>query len=72
MIPQKFQLTPVETSSALWTRIKAHLEDRLSMLREKNDGNLDERQTARVRGRIDEVKSLLGAGESTDAAMIND
>jgi len=62
----KFSLSDYETQSALWTKLKAHMEDRLQVLREKNDGVLDADQTARVRGKIEQLKELLSAGEKPD------
>ena len=53
-------LPPLERESALWKRIAAELEGRLASLRMSNDNdNLDGAATARVRGRIAEVKQIL-------------
>jgi hypothetical protein len=43
-------------------KIEKHLTERLGILRAKNDGALDETQTATIRGQIAEVKGLLGHG----------
>jgi hypothetical protein len=48
-----------ERSSALWQKIRKHLEARRELLRAKNDGDLDERKTARLRGQIRELKNLM-------------
>lgn len=53
------KLTTAETHGALWQKLKDHLEDRLAEHRRKNDGDLDATQTARLRGRIAELKVLL-------------
>lgn len=63
MTTQEFRLTEIERVSSLWTRIRTHLEERLRILREKNDTPLDPIETARVRGEIKAVKQLLDAGE---------
>jgi hypothetical protein len=60
---QEFRLTPIEVASALWTRLSAHLNERLQILREKNDNTLDEQQTARIRGEIAEIKRLLATAQ---------
>jgi hypothetical protein len=60
---EEFRLTPIEVASALWTRLSAHLNERLQVLREKNDNTLDEQQTARIRGEIAEIKRLLALGQ---------
>ena len=63
MIDERFQLSKNDKLSALWAKITVHLEDRLAELRAQNDGDLTEAQTAKHRGRIAEVKSLLDLGE---------
>jgi hypothetical protein len=52
-------LTEAEKSSALWKKLKAHLEERLELNRKKNDGDLTEIQTAKLRGRNSELKHLI-------------
>jgi hypothetical protein len=50
----------IDTKSRTWTDIEAHLRDRLSKCREKNDnGKLDYVQTAMLRGEIAAIKDLL-------------
>jgi hypothetical protein len=55
-------LTDGERYHPLWLKIEKHLTERLGILRAKNDGALDETQTATIRGQIAEVKGLLGHG----------
>jgi hypothetical protein len=48
-------------STNAWRRLERDLQERLQVLREQNDGwKTDEVQTALIRGRIDEVKRILG------------
>ena len=42
-----------------WVRIKEHLEKRLEQLRTDNDGDLDEVETARIRGMILMCKEII-------------
>lgn len=56
-------LTAADRGSETWRKLKAHLETRLATLRASNDNSLDERKTAKLRGRIAEVKYLLSLGE---------
>lgn len=57
---EAFVLDEMERQSALWKRLKAHLESRLAKKRVQNDNaKLGEVQTARQRGRIAEIKYLL-------------
>ena len=49
-----------EYQSAVWKKLKAYIEERQAKLREKNDGDHDERKTARLRGQIAELKHMAG------------
>lgn len=52
-------LDDIERQSAVWKKIKQHLEQRLAALREKNDKpTLDAERTAFIRGQIRELKNL--------------
>ena len=63
----KFTLTPGEQQTPLYIKLRRHLETRLQELREKNDSAvLTQDETARLRGRIDEIKLLLKAGVQAD------
>lgn len=42
-----------------WLKLRAILEDQLADLRRMNDKNLDENSTARLRGRIAQIKEIL-------------
>lgn len=55
----KLILSESEKQSPLWKKIKDHLDAKLNTARLKNDGELDEIQTARLRGSIAEIKSFL-------------
>lgn len=65
---EPFKLTSHERINPLWRRIEQHLEDRLAVLRAKNDSDLDPNETARLRGRILEIKSLLDIGQDAPEA----
>jgi len=55
-----FVLTQDEKESRLWQKLIKHLEDRLQTLRLQNDGDRSETETARLRGRIAELKAIIG------------
>lgn len=55
----KLILNSAEKQTALWAKIKAHLESRLETCRKQNDGDADATQTAKMRGRILEIKGFL-------------
>lgn len=52
-----------DLTAPTWLRIKDHYEARLDELRVKNDTALSPEQTARLRGRIAEVKLLLALAD---------
>lgn len=52
-------LNDLDIRSETWKRIKAHYEAELVKLRVQNDHDKDPMETAKLRGRIDEVKRLL-------------
>ena len=56
-------LTSHQRTSDTWMAVTKYCEDRLATLRRQNDGDLDERRTAKVRGRIAEIQQFLRAGE---------
>lgn len=56
-------LDAVDRQSLTWTKLREHYESRLNTLRRQNDGDLDERQTAKLRGRIAEVKAMIALGD---------
>jgi len=57
-----FVLTEGERNHPLWRKLETHLQNRVVILRAKNDGPLDALQTATIRGQITEVKALLSYG----------
>lgn len=60
-------LTPQELSEPAWLKLKKHYENRLDELRRQNDSEkMGEIETARLRGRIKEIKFFLDIGTPTD------
>lgn len=57
------KLAPHERKSELWMKLSRHLAERLDSLRRQNDGDQTEESTAKLRGRIAEIKALLKLGE---------
>lgn len=60
------KISPADRESAVWQRLRAHYTDRLAVLRVMNDGDNDEIATARLRGRIAEIKYLLDLESDDD------
>lgn len=57
-------LTNADVHTAIWKRLEAHLTERLASLRTRNDGNLTQEETAKLRGRIAEIKAFLDLAAS--------
>lgn len=57
-------LNRIEAQSALWLKLKGYMNEQLDLARRKNDGNLDQFETARLRGRIAALKELIALEES--------
>jgi hypothetical protein len=55
----QFSLRNSDLHSETWVRLRKHLASRLNELRNKNDADLTPTETASLRGRIAEIKSLL-------------
>ena len=55
-------LTIEERRSPLWRKLAEHYESRLESLRNQNDGDRTDVDTAKLRGRIAEVKLVLALG----------
>jgi hypothetical protein len=70
--PEDFKLTATERHSATWTRVKAHLEERLDEHRRRNDGNLSFDETTKLRGQIKELQYLLAVGTPDEPAPMAD
>lgn len=64
----ELQLSEDELRSALWMKLAAHFENKLIRYRKKNDGNLGTDDTARLRGRIAEVKEILALDTRTGSS----
>lgn len=59
MKPSDFKLTEQEKNSALWHRLKEHIEARIDKHRATNDKTQTPEATEKLRGRIAELKDLL-------------
>jgi len=57
------KLTDQEVSNPVWLKLKQELERQLKAAREQNDAQLDEIETAALRGKIANLKRVLAIGE---------
>jgi len=53
-------------TSDTWKALVIRYESRLEDLRRKNDGDLNEIQTAKLRGRINEIRELLALAKAPE------
>lgn len=65
-------LTHMERESALWKKIEAHLNERIEVCRRKNDGDLNEIETAKLRGALSAFKQMLALGADLPPMGAND
>ena len=56
-------LNRLERDSAVWQKIEVYLTARLEAMREFNDQSLTGLETAKIRGKIETVKEILGLGQ---------
>lgn len=59
----QLKLLESERKSALWLKLEKHINERIDVMRRRNDGDLDDRETARLRGKIAAFKELLELGQ---------
>ena len=64
--------TQHELLSSAYLKLKEHCEERIDYLHLKNDGDLDDKETARVRGEIRAYKNLLAAGQPQRPTLVED
>lgn len=55
-------ITPEDLHSAVWKKLSQFVEERLDVLRRKNDGAYSMDETSRLRGQIFAYKELLALG----------
>lgn len=71
-IDENIALTDADLQSAAWIKIKAKCEARIKSLRRQNDGDKDPIETAKIRGRIAEVKKLLAMENPSPTTAADD
>lgn len=57
-------LLDIPEGDPTWRQVRELLEARINELREQNDEDHSHEETAKIRGRIDELKDLLEAPET--------
>lgn len=55
-------LSKAERNDPLWLKLKADYESRLAQLRASNDKDMSETDTAKLRGRIAELRRIIDMG----------
>ena len=64
MVRGNEDLNEVDLGSATWLKVKNRLEARLAVLRKELESDLDTMKTAKVRGKIQELKRILAWEDS--------
>lgn len=64
--PTDLVLSLRDRNSETWLKVRTAIEARIEQYRRQNDNDLAPDKTAILRGRIQELKNLLAAGESQD------
>ena len=63
MIDEYIKLTSGDRINPLWLKMKAGCQAELDGLRRQNDGDKDEKLTANLRGRIQQLKQIIALGD---------
>lgn len=61
-----FILTSDERTSPLWRKLVKHMNEQIDQLRQQNDADRGEIETARLRGRIAAYKAMLDLNKEPD------
>jgi hypothetical protein len=69
---EEFSLNRDERYSALWKKLTKHLAERIDEARRKNDSDLNEIETATLRGRIKELSYLVSLGNESEPENVAD
>ena len=65
-------LSDIERHSALWKKISEHINEQIDIARKKNDGELSDTQTARLRGKLQAYKELVALGTPSPISMADE
>lgn len=64
LLEEPFDLSEADKMNPLWLRMEPYLAKRLSKLRAQNDADLDPEETAKLRGKISELKTMLNLAKA--------
>lgn len=71
-IVQPHLLDSNDRQSPTWRKLKTYMESRLIELRLKNDNDMSEISTAKLRGSLMELKNLLALGDQDPTAEVDE
>lgn len=72
MSDARLSLDDTDRHSLVWRKLEAYINERIDELRMMNDNDKDAIETARLRGRIAELKILLTQATPAPAFVVND
>lgn len=64
-------LNEIEAKSAVWQKISRYAKGRIDTLRKRNDGDLGELETAKLRGKIAAFKEMLDLADDGTGPKIS-
>lgn len=65
-----FRISATDRDNPLWRALSAHIAERRDELRAKNDASQSIEDTEKLRGRIDELNTLLALAEDRSHRQI--
>ena len=69
---KNIKINEIEAKSATWLKIEAWATERIMAFRKRNDGDLDEIATAKLRGKIAALNELLDLARPNPVIKTND
>lgn len=63
------KLTEHESQTAVWLKLETYFKEQLESLRCQNDGDLNELDTAKLRGRVATLKAILSLADKAEAVQ---
>jgi len=61
------KLSEQERVSSCWVKLEKHIKEQIEILRQRNDADVDAVATAKLRGRIFELRKLLNVASPDEA-----
>jgi len=63
----EFSLNDAERNSLLWVKLERHFEERLQILRQRNDNHMTDQERYDLVGQIRQVKGFIALGKDPES-----